>query len=382
MLNNLTLRWRMTMMSALLITFCCMGLTFVLNKSAYQLADSIEAVATIPAEMTDEGQETSPLPMLPLEPAESTTNALQGYKFESLLYMIFAVLIGSGLTYYVAGKALKPVETLNNQVKNLKVNELHKKLEVPSINDEISELTISFNEMTEKLHEAFSMQQRFSANAAHELRTPLAIMQAKIDVFHKKALHTDEEYIILIDAIQKQTTRLRDIIKTILDMTNQEDAEMQIISLRDIFDTITQEIDGLAKQKNICISLLCKEEKIIGNPDLMHQAFFNIIENAVKYNTSGGRVDILVSENKKHDVSITIQDTGIGIPDEMKKLIFEPFYRVDKSRSREMGGSGLGLTLVESIIKNANGKIDIKDNEPQGTIFSIIFETEKNKVNN
>lgn len=373
MFKKLSLRWRMTIMTALLLSACCIGLTLVLNHSTFQLANSIEAATTTPAIDPNSAITNDVQPMMPLLPAEQTQQAIYYYQIESILFMIVAVLLGSSLTYYVSGHILEPVNKLNKQVKKLSVINLSETLDIPPANDEIAELTQSFNEMTDKLHEAFSMQQRFSSNAAHELRTPLTVLQTKIDVFHKKEQHTTQEYEALVSIVQKQTTRLRSLIKNLLDMTNMEDDIQQKVILYTLFEDILNELSVLAEERQVSLSIQCGNESIIGNPELLYRAFYNIVENAIKYNVVNGNVQVHIEKNTSDKFSIHISDTGIGIPDDSKKYIFTPFYRVEKSRSRAMGGAGLGLSIVDKIIQQHGGTISITDVEPQGTCFRIDF---------
>jgi signal transduction histidine kinase len=375
MIKKVSLRWRLTIMNALLIIICCIGLTIVLNYSANRLADTIDAaVITAPAQSIGaapnmESEEMKPVPSTL---TESTLQAKRGYRVESVIYTIISVLIGSIFTYYVAGRALRPVKILNEQVKNINVHNLSESLDMPPARDEIAELTESFNDMTDKLNDAFLMQQRFSASAAHELRTPLAVLQAKMDVFHKKELHSVGEYDALIASFQKQTGKLRELVGDLLDMTNMEDdPRMQSFMLRDLFEDIFDELTHIAKDKCITLSLQSDDSSIYGNPDLLYRAFYNLVENAIKYNVRNGTVEISAYHDKEDNAIVSIKDSGIGIPEALKKHIFEPFYRVDKSRSREMGGAGLGLSITDSILKKHNGTITVSDNATGGTCFII-----------
>ncbi len=375
MFKRLSLRMRLTLTTAILITVCCVGLTIVLNASAFRLVDVIDATKiTTPAYEigTAPMYEISTPETVPLYPMLELQQAKQGYRMESILYTILAVLLGSVLTYYVSGKSLRPVKVLNEQVKNINVHNLSETLDVPSTRDEIAELTQSFNEMTNKLDEAFLMQQRFSASAAHELRTPLTVLQTKIDVFNKKEQHSITEYDALIKSISNQTRRLRSLVSNLLDMTNLEDyVEQQVIVLGELLEEIQEELAGISREKNISLFIIGDSNSVYGNLDLLYRAFYNLIENAIKYNLPGGKVEIIIHSKEEKKVTVTINDTGIGIPDNFKKHIFEPFFRVDKSRSREMGGAGLGLSIVDNIIRKHNGTVAVSDNKYGGTCFTV-----------
>ncbi|MFF3100112.1 sensor histidine kinase [Viridibacillus arvi] len=380
MLKKMPIRLRLTVMTVALLTVCCLGLTLILNFSANRMATRIDAVAVLPAqEVGEEGwiDESTPAVssgMAPSISSEASQKAKIDFRIQSIIYMLLVIGIGGLLTYYLSGKALKPLNTLNGQVKNINVHNLSETLSVPPTKDEIAELSLTFNEMTDKLNNAFMMQQRFSASAAHELKTPLAVLQTKVDVFKKKKIHTTEEYDALINVIEKQTKRLRELVGNLLDMTNMDDGvEQSSICVKDIFEDIISELSHIAKEKNITMTLDCDNCVVFGNTELLYRAFYNLVENGIKYNIDGGKVEVIVNRLSKEQVSIKIIDTGIGIADEYKKKIFEPFYRVDKSRSRQLGGTGLGLSTVDSIIKKYNGTITVTDNESNGTCFNVIL---------
>ncbi|WP_054028836.1 sensor histidine kinase [Bacillus sp. FJAT-28004] len=381
MLKKMSIRLRLTVMTVALLAICCVGLTLILNYSADRMATRIDATLLLPAqEVGEDGRvdESSQLPSSSLTPAVSTDDSQKArtdYRIESMIYMLLVIVGGGFLTYYISGKALKPLDTLNGQVKNINVRNLSETLSVPPTKDEIAELTVTFNEMTDKLDNAFMMQGRFSASAAHELRTPLAVLQTKVDVFKKRKDHTNEEYDALISVIEKQTNRLRGLVDNLLDMMNLDDnGEQSSICVKDIFEDIISELSHIAKDKNVTLALDCDNSIVFGNTDLLYRAFYNLVENGIKYNIDGGRVEVNVHKLSKEQVSIIVKDTGIGIAEKNKKNIFEPFYRVDKSRSRQMGGAGLGLSIVDSIIKKHNGTLTVTDNEKEGSCFNVILK--------
>ncbi|HDR7367101.1 sensor histidine kinase [Bacillus toyonensis] len=386
MIKKLSLRWRLTLIISILLAICCIGLTFILNFSANRMANSIEATQVTPATNigdqsiidAEELNGSSAVGMVTRDAEEFVNDAKYNFRTESILYAILIMMIGGGLTYYLSGKALKPLNALNAQVKNINVHNLSKTLDIPPTKDEIAGLTKSFNDMTAQLNETFAMQQRFSASAAHELRTPLTVLQTKIDVFKKKNEHTSEDYHALITVIEKQTRRLRGLVGNLLDMSNRDEiSEQNNILMKDLFDDIILELSGIAKAKNVRLSLNCDNSVIYGNTDLLYRAFYNLVENGIKYNVNGGMVTIEVSSGTREKVLIAVKDTGIGIPDINKKTIFEPFYRVDTSRSREMGGVGLGLSIVENIIKKHKGTISVSNNERGGTCFTVALNKTK-----
>lgn len=378
MFNKMPIRMRLTVMIVSLLTLCCVGLTLILNLSAGIMATKIDAAASFPAQLVEEESHFIDDLQPPSNDMMTTSSvesqkARMDFRFESFFYMLLIIVGGGVLTYYLSGKVIKPLDSLNSQIKNRTVHNLSDTMDIPPTNDEIAELTQSFNEMTDKLNEAFMMQSRFSSNAAHELRTPLAVLKAKVEVFKKKQTHSREEYHALIAVFEKQTQRLSELVQSLLDMTNMNDIfEKDMICLKDVLEDIVSELSHIAKERDVQLYLDCENSITYGNIDLLYQAFYNIIENGIKYNFNGGKVMIHVKSDKKQ-IIVAIKDTGIGIPDEEKKNIFEPFYRVDKSRSRIMGGSGLGLSIVQSIINKHNGKITVTDNENGGTCFKIKF---------
>ncbi|MBZ9685667.1 HAMP domain-containing histidine kinase [Clostridium estertheticum] len=377
MLKKMPLRLRLTFLTILLLTICCVGLTLILNLSAFRMVDMIEATSMTPAKSTVEEKIPSPLNdtalSIPTPPSTISQSARKGFRLESIFYMMLIISFGGALTYYISGKALKPVNELSCQMKKRNVLNLSEDIEIPKAKDEISDLTLSFNEMMHKLNEAFLMQQRFSQSAAHELRTPLAVLQTKVEVFKKKKSHTSEEYESLIEVIGNHTNRLIALVKNLLDMTNMEDLELnEEISLKNLVDDVASALSLLSKDKNILINLPSDDRTVLGNYDLLYRAFYNLIENAIKYNNANGQIDISIIFGGEKSV-VEISDTGIGIPQDMQQIIFEPFFRVDKSRSRQMGGAGLGLSIVKTIIDKHNGEITVTDNKNGGSCFKIVL---------
>lgn len=386
MLKKMPIRLRLTSMMVILLTICCVGLTLILNFSAGIMATKIDAVALLPAQEVGEVERaigTSQLPstMIASTPSVEAQKAKMDFQYESVFYLFLVIVGGGVLTYYVSGKVLNPLDTLNSQIKNRTVHNLSETMDIPPTNDEIAELTQSFNEMTDKLNEAFVMQSRFSANAAHELRTPLAVLRTKVDVFKKKKEHSIEDYDALITVFEKQTLRLSDLVFTLLEMTNMNDEfENEPICVKNLLEEIVSELSHIADEKRVTLNLACDEGVVNGNIDLLFRAFYNIVENSIKYNVDGGYVFInATSENNQ--LKVEIKDTGIGIPDDVKKTIFEPFYRVDSSRSRELGGVGLGLTIVQSIINKHRGEIVVSNNENGGTCITITLHEFNKRTN-
>ena len=381
MLNKVSIRVRLTLMSVALLTLCCVGLTLLLNTSADRIVGSIITSPALSAEDVPSGENSSTSASATTHDTTAAspiaTTARAKFRTESILYMLLMVIGGGALTYYVSGSALKPLKTLNEQVKNIHANNLSESLTVPTTRDEIAELTKSFNEMTDKLDRAFCLQQQFSASAAHELKTPLAVLQTKVDVFRLQNSHSNSEYEALVSVFEKQIFRLRGLVSNLLSMTQTDyEDEKVAICIKDVFADILEELAMVADEKNVTLSMQCDNSAIEGNLDSIYRAFYNLVENAIKYNADGGSVTVTVQEQPTQCVSIQVSDTGIGIPDDCKKEVFEPFFRVDKSRSRELGGSGLGLALVRRIVEQHGGSITVADNKPCGSVFITSFPQE------
>lgn len=375
MLKRVSIRIRLTILSVLILTLCCFGLTLILNISANTMANVIESIPLTPAISTNELYRRPNV--IVAIPSQTSISARKTFFNHSLIYMGFIIILGGVLTYIVAGGGLRPLYNLSKQMKNRTVNNLSEKLQIPPVKDEITDLTYAFNEMSHKLDLAFSMQKQFSQNAAHELRTPLAVIKTKLEVFRKKPLHTQEEYDKLLDVISINTNRLSYLVKVLLELSNTDTLEYsQTIYIKALILEATQELSLLAQEKNISITVTGDEAlTVTGNKTLLFRVFYNLIENAIKYNVANGQVTITISaiEQFKPEqcTEIRVCDSGIGIPEELQPLIFEPFFRVDKSRSREMGGAGLGLALVKSILDKHNGTITVENNENNGTCFKI-----------
>ncbi|MEG0372210.1 MAG: HAMP domain-containing sensor histidine kinase, partial [Clostridium sp.] len=293
------------------------------------------------------------------------------YYIVSIIYMILVIISGGILTYYVSGRSLMPVKILSQQIKNLTIHNLSKEIDIPDSNDEIAELAKSFNDMTRKLDSVFANQKRFSASAAHELRTPLTVLQTKVEVFKKRNNHTPSEYDSLIETISTHTKRLSDLVKDLLDMTYMDELQLkQSINLYEMLEDVIYSLDDIAENKNIKLTLSGDNAVVYGNYQLLSRGFYNLVENGIKYNHIGGFVSIqvIVLANK---VTVTVSDSGIGIAPEFQSHIFEAFYRIDKSRSRNMGGAGLGLSIAKNIIDRHQGEISVKNNTPLGTCFNV-----------
>lgn len=377
MFSKLSIRARLVFITVLILTICCIGLTIIINYSATQMASQVAQTMTPAQSITD----TIENPMESQTPAMNIVESLENIKKQqriieifyrnSILYMFFIIVAGGIMMYLLSKRILIPLAKLNEKIKNSTISSLSDKIPVPNSSDEIAELTASFNKMTDRIQEAFFFQQQFSANVAHELRTPLTILKTKIEVFNKKEQRPLIEYKQLISDLKNQVTRLSDIVHTLLELTNTDSIqEKEYISVSDMIENILIEFSNTFVERNIEFSLSLQDVEIYGDVDLLYRVFYNIIQNSIRYNIENGSV-LISAENRQEKTIIKICDTGIGILEENKQRVFEPFFRIDKSRSRLMGGAGLGLSIVKNIIEKHHGTVTISDNEPQGTCFTI-----------
>ena len=292
------------------------------------------------------------------------------------------ILLSSICTYFISRQALLPLRRLSQEVNQIEVQNLSEALEVPATNDEISRLTISFNKMLARLDEAFTAQKQFSANAAHELRTPLAVIQTNLEVFARKETPALKDYQEIFSMLQEQTGRLSHLAEILLDMTGVQTVERsERISLAALTDEVFCDLASVAEQKEVELIQQEGDCIITGSYLLLYRAVYNLVENAIKYNHSGGKVTVNIHLSEEiTDTStsdnyafLEVSDTGIGIPPEYQEKIFTPFFRVDKSRSRAMGGAGLGLALVSEIVRQHNGQVKVLESSKKGSVIAIML---------
>jgi signal transduction histidine kinase len=296
------------------------------------------------------------------------------YKRNSLIITVLLALLGGVVTYFISGHALRPIREFSDKIEEVQAQNLSdSRIEENNVK-ELNQLGISYNKMLERLSEAFEIQRQFTANAAHELRTPLALMQVQLDLYNS-ASHprNDADTLQTIKMVTEQNDKLNRMVKTLLDMS-----ELQTVGRDDkiIFDAIVEEVladlEPLAVGKNIKLIGKCEDATMIGSDILIYRLVYNLVENAIKYNHPLGQVTVTAYQRNKH-VYLSVEDTGSGIPKELRERVFEPFFRVDKSRSRELGGVGLGLAFVREIVSVHDGSICIKSGKTGGTIFEVTF---------
>lgn len=380
-MKRMSLQWRLTCITTLCIAIICGCLTMFVYKNGVHYIDSLkdavesqgdekgnksdEIYISIPDDKWDEFAD---------EFSVQVYNNKADYKRNSLIITVLLALLGGVVTYFISGHALRPIREFSDKIEEVQAQNLSdSRIEENNVK-ELNQLGISYNKMLERLSEAFEIQRQFTANAAHELRTPLALMQVQLDLYNS-ASHpgNDADTLQTIKMVTEQNDKLNRMVKTLLDMS-----ELQSVGRDDkiILDAIVEEVladlEPLAVEKNIKLIGKCEDATMIGSDILIYRLVYNLVENAIKYNHLLGQVTVTAYQRNKH-VYLSVEDTGSGIPKELRERVFEPFFRVDKSRSRELGGVGLGLALVREIVRVHDGSICIKSGKTGGTIFEVTF---------
>ncbi len=380
-MNNLTLRVRLTLLTGCIFVVVTILLTLLSIYSAEEkivqpiTSSLLNQENSLHKEVMDEATVETKLDHGISSYIEVTDVRKAKEKFinQSLIWMVIIIVAGIIIIYVVAGKALKPVNDLSRKIGNISEHNLSQRIEHISTKDEMGDLTASFNHMLDRLEESFLYQKSFAANAAHELRTPLTTMMAGIQVLKLEKSPTVEDYKETLEVTEESTQRLIQVVNDLLALAYEQTEHFtDEIELRTMIDTITQDLQPLCLEKNLTISVDIDVETIKGNQTLLYRVFYNLIENAIKYNHENGIIEVqgYVKNSATH---ISIADSGIGIPKDQLHCIFEPFYRVDHSRARELGGSGLGLSIVRTIVEKHQGKINVSSTLNVGTIFEVIL---------
>ena len=380
-MKRMSLQWRLTCITTLCIAIICGCLTMFVYKNGVHYIDSLqdavesqgdekgnksdEIYISIPDDKWDEFAD---------EFSVQVYNNKTNYKRNSLIITVLLALLGGVVTYFISGHALRPIREFSDKIEEVQAQNLSdSRIEENNVK-ELNQLGISYNKMLERLSEAFEIQRQVTANAAHELRTPLALMQVQLDLYNS-ASHpgNDADTLQTIKMVTEQNDKLNRMVKTLLDMS-----ELQTVGRDDkiILDAIVEEVladlEPLAVEKNIKLIGKCEDATMIGSDILIYRLVYNLVENAIKYNHPLGQVTVTAYQRNKH-VYLSVEDTGSGIPKELRERVFEPFFRVDKSRSRELGGVGLGLAFVREIVRVHDGSICIKSGKTGGTIFEVTF---------
>ena len=380
-MKKMSLQWRLTCIITLYIAVICGCVTMLVYKNGVYYMDSLqEAVDTRGDDQPDDAEEI--YISIPEDKWDEFANDFSvqvynnkaDYRKNSLIITAVLALLGGVATYFISGHALRPLREFSDKIEKVQAQNLaDSRIEENQVK-ELNQLSVSYNRMLERLSDAFEIQRQFTANAAHELRTPLALMQVQLDLYHSNSHpDNDADTVQMIKMVTEQNDRLNKMVKTLLDMS-----ELQTVGRDDeiildaLVDEVLEDLEPLAEGKNIRLIGKCKDITMVGSDILIYRLVYNLVENAIKYNHSGGQVTVTADRREKH-VYLSVKDTGTGIPEELKERVFEPFFRVDKSRSRELGGVGLGLALVREIVRVHDGSITVKSNPSGGTIFEVVL---------
>ena len=385
-LKKRSLQWRLTLLITLLVTVTCILMYFFISNSAVTGMENLESYI-VQINKTDSTPITFNVDPSILFP--DLSNQVQAtkdlFRIRSMIATGIIILLSSIGTYFISRRALTPLHDLSTKIGKIQAQNLSESLEIPDSNDEISQLTASFNKMLSRLDDAFTAQKQFSASAAHELRTPLAVMQTNLEVFARKKTPSIEEYQEIFSLIQEQTGRLSHLAEILLDMTGIQTVERsETISLAEITEEVFCDLASVAEQKQIELIQRDGDCTVTGSYLLLYRAVYNLVENAIKYNHPSGKVTvtlhpgkvILDASSQPHPADcafIEISDTGIGISPEYQEKIFAPFFRVDKSRSRAMGGAGLGLALVTEIARQHGGQVKVLESNEKGSTIALML---------
>ena len=381
-MKKLSLQWRLTLITTLFIAIICGCLTMFVYGSGVYYMDSLQE--TVDAQNTDgdDSHQNEIYISIPDDKWDDFANDFSvqvynnkaDYKKKSLFFSIFLAILGGVATYYFSGRSLKPLKEFSEKIEEVEARNLSDSRIEENKVKELNQLSISYNKMLDRLSESFEMQRQFTANAAHELRTPLAVMQAQLDLYHTTGHPaTDACTEKTIQMVTDQNERLSKMVKTLLDMSElQTVARDEKIEVDALVEEVLADLDPLAEEKNVILESVCDAVTMMGSDILIYRVVYNLVENAIKYNNPGGKVQVTVFSDKEQ-ICIQVMDNGSGIPADMKERVFEPFFRVDKSRSRALGGVGLGLALVREIVRVHDGAIRVLDNSNGGTTFEILF---------
>lgn len=384
-MKKMSLQWRLTCITTLCIALICGCLTMFVYKNGVYYIDSLQKAVNA---QSDDGADNSANDSeeiyisIPEDKWDEFANDFsvqvynnkEDYKKNSLIISALLAILGGVATYFISGHALKPLREFSNKIEEVQVQNLADSRIEESKIKELNQLSVSYNKMLERLQDAFEVQRQFTANAAHELRTPLSLMQVQLDLYHStQHPGSDADTLQMIKMVTEQNDRLSKMVKTLLDMSELQTVgrDEQII-MDDLVEEVLEDLEPLAQEKNIKLIGNCKDITMVGSDILIYRLVYNLVENAIKYNHSGGQVTVTAYKEQKH-IYLSVADTGSGIPKELRERVFEPFFRVDKSRSRKLGGVGLGLALVHEIVRVHDGSITVKSNPSGGTILEVIF---------
>ena len=384
-MKKMSLQWRLTCITTLCIAIICGCLTMFVYKNGVYYIDSLQKAVNAQSDdsVDNSGNDSEEIYIsIPEDKWDEFANDFsvqvynnkEDYRKNSLIISALLAILGGVATYFISGHALKPLREFSDKIEEVQIQNLADSRIEESKIKELNQLSVSYNKMLERLQDAFEVQRQFTANAAHELRTPLSLMQVQLDLYHStQHPGSDADTLQMIKMVTEQNDRLSKMVKTLLDMSELQTVgrDEQII-MDDLVDEVLEDLEPLAQEKNIKLIGKCKDITMVGSDILIYRLVYNLVENAIKYNHTGGQVTV-TADRKEKQVHLSVADTGNGIPEELRERVFEPFFRVDKSRSRALGGVGLGLALVHEIVRVHEGSITVRPNPSGGTIFDVTF---------
>ena len=380
-MKKMSLQWRLTCIITLYIAVICGCLTMLVYRNGVYYIDSLQEA--VDAQGDDSVNDSDEIYIsIPDDKWDEFANDFSvqvynnkaDYRKNSLIISALLAFLGGVATYFISGHALKPISEFSDKIEEVQAQNLaNSRIEENTVK-ELNQLSVSYNKMLERLSDAFEVQRQFTANAAHELRTPLALMQVQLDLYNStRHPGNDADTLQTMRMVTEQNGRLSKMVKTLLDMSElQTVGRDEKIIVDALVDEVLADLEPLAQEKSIKLIGKCKAATMVGSDILIYRLVYNLVENAIKYNHLGGQVTVTAYQKEKQ-VYLSVADTGSGIPEELRERVFEPFFRVDKSRSRELGGVGLGLALVREIVRVHDGSITVKSNPSGGTIFEVLF---------
>ena len=380
-MKKMSLQWRLTCIITIYIAVICGCLTMLVYKNGVYYIDSLkETVDARGDETADDADEI--YISIPEDNWDAFANDFSvqvynnktDYRKNSLIISAVLALLGGVATYFISGHALRPIREFSDKIEEVQAQNLaDSRLDENKVK-ELNQMSVSYNKMLGRLSDAFEIQRQFTANAAHELRTPLALMQVQLDSYNSgQHPGNDADTVQTIKMVTEQNDRLSKMVKTLLDMSElQTVGRDETIMVDALVDEVLADLEPLAREKEVELTGNCEAITIVGSDILIYRLVYNLVENAIKYNHPGGQVTVSASRKEKH-VCLSVADTGNGIPEELRERVFEPFFRVDKSRSRALGGVGLGLALVHEIVRVHDGSITVRSNPSGGTVFEVMF---------
>lgn len=380
-MKKMSLQWRLTCIITVYIAVICGCLTMLVYKNGVYYIDSLKE--TVDARGDENADDTDEIYIsIPEDNWDAFANDFSvqvynnkaDYRKNSLIISAVLALLGGVATYFISGHALRPIREFSDKIEEVQAQNLaDSRLDENKVK-ELNQMSVSYNKMLGRLSDAFEIQRQFTANAAHELRTPLALMQVQLDSYNSgQHPGNDADTVQTIKMVTEQNDRLSKMVKTLLDMSElQTVGRDETIMVDALVDEVLADLEPLAREKDVELNGNCEAITIVGSDILIYRLVYNLVENAIKYNHPGGQVTVSASRKEKH-VCLSVADTGNGIPEELRERVFEPFFRVDKSRSRALGGVGLGLALVHEIVRVHDGSITVRSNPSGGTVFEVMF---------